>query len=72
MVGPFTSIHKDHKKAVHTPKHHVLDNKCYRAIKKIAKKKDVTRKNAEANNHQVNAMEPTVKTAKYQIIADLA
>ena len=72
MVTAFTSIYNKLAATSHQPKHHVLDNECSGAVQQFLEKKGVTRKNVDANNYKVDATEPTVKTAKYRVIATMA
>ena len=72
MVEAFTSVYTKLETAGHTPKLHVLDNECSRAVQKFLIRKGTARQNVEAHNHIVNAAEPEVKTAKYPIISHIA
>ena len=72
MVTAFTSIYDELTAAGHQPKHHVLDNKCSRAVHHYLDRNGVTRQNIEAHNYKINASEPAVKAPKYHIIATVA
>ena len=72
MVEVFTSIYSKLEAARHTPQLHVLDNKCSRAVQQFLISQGTARHNAESHNQQANAAEPSVKTAKYHIIAHIA
>ena len=72
MVEAFTSIYSELEEAGHKPKIHILDNKWSRAVQNFLIKKGTERQKLEAHNHNVNAAEPAVKTAKLHIIAHVS
>ena len=72
MVEAFTSIYTDLEAIGHKPKLHVLNNECSRAVQNFLKIKDTARQYVKAHNHNTNAAEPAVKTARYHIISHIA
>jgi len=55
-----------------TPKLHVLDNKCSKAVKAFIKSNGTNIQLVESHNHHMNAAKPAVKAIKYHVIAGLA
>ena len=72
MIAVFQDIYEYLKQRGCSPKLHVLDNECSKAVKQYIKSEQVNIQLVEPHNHRVNAAEPAVKTAKYHIIAGLS
>jgi hypothetical protein len=68
----FTSVYDKLEAVGHQPKHYVFDDKCSHAVHQFLDKKGITRQNAKSHNQKVNTVKLTVKTAKYQMIVDVA
>ena len=71
MVDTFKSVYKFLQKHDCSPKLHVLDNECSKAVQNFVQKEDTSIQLVEPRNHRVNAAETAIKAAKYHIIAGL-
>ena len=71
MVETFKSVYEFLKKYNCSPKLHVLDNECSKAVQNFVEKENTNIQLVKPRNHRVNAAETAIKSAKYHIIAGL-
>ena len=72
MLEVFKEIYEELEAGNCSPKLHVLNNECSKAIKKFITTSNSKIQLVEPHNHRVNAAETAVKTAKYHLLAALA
>ena len=71
MVETFQDVYKFLNKCNFSPKLHVLDNKCSKAVQAYIESNDTDIQLVEPRNHRVNAAETAIKATKYHILASL-
>ena len=71
MVETFKSVYKFLQKHNCSPKLHVLNNECSKAVQNFVQNENTSIQLVKPRNHRVNAAETAIKAAKYHIIAGL-
>ena len=72
MIAAYEEVYDRLDAKGHRPQLHILDNECSKSIQNYLESKGTKRHHVAPHSHRVNAAEPTVKTAKYHLIAALA
>ena len=72
MLAAYKHVYNKLEGLGHKPKLHILDNEYSKCIQNFLEKKGIRCYHVAPHNHRVNSTEPSVKTAKYHLIAALA